>query len=368
MFSPRALFASFVILSMLSTLAACGNRKPLKDVKKESAEQAAAGINGTYRTEAQIQGDSENYVTAKFGMLEIKDNQLTSKALNPDTLALQSDVIGTLRPAGGLTFEIDAVSNLEQLIQNRQDLVSFARMFDSGARVRLLLKGDQLSLVSIRGNDQGTPAIYRKIEPKDAEEQLTKVTDSARKLRDFRVNLLKDWGAKKLYIHKRESVSKAGGEERREVVEGGKIPAETGPNEGGKKTLQFKIIELLSATEGRTNETHKAEVQLLMLRKDSTLWINYVSAADPATYVAASMLVKITKTDGGELVLEENLKDRRVIRTYRAEPAPAVTAEQAPAAETPPVVKPGEEPPKEEPPQKEPPKEDSPIVPVVGPQ
>lgn len=326
--SSRALLASFVILSMLSTLAACGNRKPLKDAKKQVTEQVAAGIDGQYRTESQIRSDDEDYVSSKFSMLEIKENKLVSKNLNEANLEMQSDEIGTLRPAGGLSFEIDAASNLDELVQNRSDLVPFAAMFEGGARVRLLLNGDQLSLVTIRGNDQSTPVIYRKLKTEDAQAQQTKVMESAKRLRDFKANFVRDWGNKKLGIFKRETITKVNGVDRSEVVEGSKIEEESSAGASGKKNISFKFIEFLSATEGRTNGKHKANVRLLMLRRDSKLLIDYVSAADQALYTASSMLVEITKAENGELVLQENSRDRRVIRTYRlAETLPAPSAE-----------------------------------------
>lgn len=321
--SSRALLASIVILSMVSTLVACGNRKPLKDAKKEVSEQVAAGIDGQYRTEAQIRSDEEDYVSAKFSMLEIKDNVLVSKNLDENSLEIRADEIGKLRPVGGLAFEIDAAANIDDIIQQRADLVAYAKLFEGGARVRVLLNGDQLSLISIRGNDQSTPAIYRKLKTEEAASQQSKVLESAKRLRDFRVNFIRDWGGKKLAIFKRETITKVNGVEQSEVVEGSKIEEESSAGASGKKNISFKFIEFVNATEGLTNGKHKANIRLLMLRRDSKLMIDYVSAADQSLYTASSMLVEITKASDGELVLQESSRDRRVIRTYRL--ADAVT-------------------------------------------
>lgn len=331
MSTPRALFASIVILSMLSTLAACGNRKPLKDTRNATAAQAAAGINGVYRSEAELREDEGNYVSAKFRYLEIKDNQLIAKALHEDTLEMQSDVIGQVRPAGGAAFEVTPAANLEDIVKTRTDLVNFFRMFDNGARVRILVNGDQISIVTIRGNDQSTPSLYRRLTPQALSQQQEKVQTSARRLRDFRVNFIRDWGNKKLELTRRSVTRRVGEADETQTTEGAEIPAET-EAAGGKKNLQFKTIEFLSATQGRTNERHEANVRLLVRNQDSSLWIEYISAADPAQYVAASMLVKINSATDGNLVLEENSRSHKVVRTYVAASGEAAP----PAAETPP--------------------------------
>lgn len=232
-------------LSILCTLAACGDRPPFEKTEPESLE-GFYQLPETRREEQRSPFESTTY--QDFQILEgrLFLRQSTTEDGNP--ILAEPLLLGEIRAESAGAPQLHPTSDLEQISQE-STLKPLLGWFHNTGQVRLIRRKGRLTLTDFRKKAQHWTAIS----PEDSQKRLAAVSTSVQNLAALRLDFLEQVMERTWQISERRTVFGSG---KSDVETPDKIDEDSEGATAGRRRFEFKRILFSNSRGTIINEKH----------------------------------------------------------------------------------------------------------------